>query len=69
MDRFINPPFVTASVGRGNTDLSKNDVSMTPVRNLMNKEDLGEASREHDEHRMIGRPVDAPPPKAPFQPL
>ena len=44
---FINPPFVTANKRSGGTGKkSKNMVSMTPLREWMNKEDYGEASRE-----------------------
>lgn len=43
---FINPPFVTANVGKRNTDIIKDEVSFTEVRRLMNEESLGETSRE-----------------------
>ena len=44
---FINPPFATANnVGDNTGKQSKNEVSMTPVRSLMNAENYGEASRE-----------------------
>lgn len=44
---FINPPFATSNT-TGNTvgKKSKNDVSMTFVRNMMNNENYGETSRE-----------------------
>ena len=44
---FINPPFATANnVGDSTGKQSKDAVSMTPVRLLMNAENYGEASRE-----------------------
>ena len=44
---FINPPFATANnVGDSLGKKSKDAVSMTPVRALMNAENYGEASRE-----------------------
>ena len=44
---FINPPFATANnVGDNTGKQSKDAVSMTPVRLLMNAENYGEASRE-----------------------
>ena len=44
---FINPPFATANnVGDSLGKKSKDAVSMTPVRLLMNAENYGEASRE-----------------------
>ena len=44
---FINPPFATANnVGDSLGKKSKDAVSMTPVRSLMNAENYGEASRE-----------------------
>lgn len=44
---FINPPFATANTVGGETGKkSKDTVSMTPVREWMNQEDYGEASRE-----------------------
>ena len=44
---FINPPFATANnVGDNTGKQSKDSVSMTPVRSLMNAENYGEASRE-----------------------
>lgn len=42
---FINPPFATAQ-NKSNSAESKKDVSMTRVREMMNKENLGETSRE-----------------------
>ena len=42
---FINPPFATAQ-NKSNASESKKDVSMTPVRDLMTIEGLGETSRE-----------------------
>ena len=42
---FINPPFVTAQNKANSSEIKKN-VSMTPVRNYMTREDLGETSRE-----------------------
>ncbi len=44
---FINPPFATANnVGDDTGKASKDSVSMTSVRSLMNVENYGEASRE-----------------------
>lgn len=43
---FINPPFATANVKGAGESVSKDAVSMTAVRELMNNEDLGETSRE-----------------------
>ena len=44
---FINPPFATANnVGDDLGKKSKDAVSMTPIRSLMNAENYGEASRE-----------------------
>ena len=44
---FINPPFATANnVGDNTGKQSKDAVSMTPIRSLMNAENYGEASRE-----------------------
>ena len=44
---FINPPFATSNtVGKEAGKKSKDNVSMTQIRTLMNQEDLGEASRE-----------------------
>ena len=44
---LFNPPFATANnVGDNLGKKSKDSVSMTPVRALMNAEDYGEASRE-----------------------
>ncbi len=42
---FINPPFATASAG-GASGSNKSDVSMTGVRRLMHRNNLGEVSRE-----------------------
>lgn len=42
---LINPPFATASAG-GATGSNKSDVSMTGVRRLMHRNNLGEVSRE-----------------------
>ena len=44
---FINPPFVTSNkMGREIGKTSKDDVSMTFVREIMNSQGLGETSRE-----------------------
>ena len=44
---FINPPFATANTRGGETGKkSKDTVSMTPIREWMNEEGYGEASRE-----------------------
>ena len=44
---FINPPFATANTDSGVTGKkSKDSVSMTTLREWMNEEDYGEASRE-----------------------
>lgn len=44
---FINPPYATASTfERDKNRKDKNGVSMTKIRALMNKENLGEVSRE-----------------------
>ena len=44
---FINPPFATASVTSGGLGkVSKDAVSMTPIREWMHQEGYGEASRE-----------------------
>ena len=44
---FINPPFATANTKSGETGKrSKDNVSMTAIREWMNDEDYGEASRE-----------------------
>ncbi len=42
---LINPPFATASAG-GASGSNKSDVSMTGVRRLMHRNNLGEVSRE-----------------------
>ena len=44
---FINPPFATSNkMGQGIGKKSKDDVSMTNIRQLMTREGLGETSRE-----------------------
>lgn len=44
---FINPPFATSNtIGTAKGKKSKNDVSMTFIRNMMNDEGYGETSRE-----------------------
>lgn len=44
---FINPPFATSnSVGLETGKKSKDNVSMTQIRSMMNQDNLGEASRE-----------------------
>lgn len=43
---FINPPFATANVAQDDIGGDKTGVSMTAVRTLMNREGLGETSRE-----------------------
>ena len=44
---FINPPFATSNtVGKETGKKSKDNVSKTQIRSMMNQEDLGEASRE-----------------------
>lgn len=44
---FINPPFATSNtVGKETGKQSKDTVSMTEIRKLMEKENLGETSRE-----------------------
>ena len=44
---FINPPFATSNkTGKKTGKSSKDNVSMTKIRTLMNKDNLGESSRE-----------------------
>lgn len=43
---FINPPYATASSFERNERKDKNNVSMTKIRELMNKDNLGVTSRE-----------------------
>lgn len=44
---YINPPYATANKKQlNNSDINKDGVSMTAVRELMNAENLGEVSRE-----------------------
>lgn len=44
---FINPPFATSNkTGKETGKISKDNVSMTKVRTLMSKDNLGESSRE-----------------------
>ena len=43
---FINPPFSTANVAQKSPEINKDGVSMTEVRRLMERNDLGETSRE-----------------------
>jgi hypothetical protein len=44
---FINPPFATSNtVGMETGKTSKDTVSMTKIRELMEKEKMGETSRE-----------------------
>lgn len=43
---FINPPFATSNVGSRSSEVSKDTVSHTKVREMMTGDDLGETSRE-----------------------